>query len=138
MDGGTAVHRDEDQRGAQKQFTALIPSHHLQDQSKSFNSSCYSLTLLYDDFSFVFIEKNVIPDLDIKDFCSIFDDLNASPSSNFSASQEFHKFRHTTEFMEILKYFIDYFHYHHEFMYFMNLMGGYEERDEIYERESNN
>jgi hypothetical protein len=39
--------------------------------------------------------------------------------------------------MEILKYFIDNFHYNHEFMYFMNLMGGYEERDDKYEKINN-
>ena len=39
MDGGTAVHRDRDQRGVQKYFAAQIPPHHLQDQS---SDSLYS------------------------------------------------------------------------------------------------
>ena len=107
MDGGTAVHRDGDQRGVQKQFTALTPSHYLQDHSKSFNSSCYSLTLLYDDFSFVFIEKDMISISGIKDICSIFDKSHIPFSSYFTTTKKFHDINTFNDSNEMNKYLIN-------------------------------
>ena len=116
-----------DKKGTERSF--LSPSIPIKNQSK--------LTFLDNNFPVIVIKKNVIAHLNIKDFCSIFNYLDAPSTANFSASQESHRFHQINELMEILKYFTDYFHYKHKFMDFMNLMGGYKERDK-YERETNN
>jgi len=85
----------------------LSPPHHLQDHSKSFNSYCCPLTLLYNDFSFVFIEKDMIPISGIKEICSIFDKSHITFSSYFTTTKKFHDINTFNDNNEINKYLVN-------------------------------
>jgi len=104
--------------------------HHLKNHSE--------LAFLYDNFPIVFVKKNMIPYFYIENFRCSFDDLNTSSTCDFCTTKKFHKTHHINESLEILKYLINDVHYIDELMEIINFNGGYKERDNRYERESNN
>lgn len=116
-----------DRQGVQKEFVVPVSHYLIEDDHLAFFN---------DNFSIVFIEKNVISDFNIENISRSFDNLNTSSTCNFSAPKKFHKTHHINGITEILKYLINDVHYIDDLMEFININGGM--RDERYEREPNN
>ena len=115
-----------DKKGSEKSF--LFLSNPLKNQSLAF---------LDNNFSIIFVKKDVIPNICIKHICNVLDEPYASPSCDFTTSKELHNPHQIHEIIENIKYFVDYLDYVHDIHYIMNINSGCKERD-VYEREQNN